>query len=80
MQAIEQAQASLSEQQRVGASHEASLTMMCAAAGVASPEHLPQAEDDSARPRAAQEGFDHAASLLAQAAHRSVDELRVLLR
>ncbi|MBK8766775.1 MAG: AAA family ATPase [Burkholderiaceae bacterium] len=80
MQAIEQAQASLSEQQRVGASHEASLAMMCAAAGVASPEHLPQAEDDSARRRAAQEGFDHAASLLAQAAHRSVDELRVLLR
>jgi exonuclease SbcC len=80
MQAIEQAQASLSEQQRVSASHEASLAMMCAAAGVASPEHLPQAEDDSARRRAAQEGFDHAASLLAQAAHRSVDELRVLLR
>lgn len=80
MQAIEQAQASLSEQQRVSASHEASLATMCAAAGVASPEHLPQAEDDSARRRAAQEGFDHAASLLAQAAHRSVDELRALLR
>ncbi len=79
-QAIEQAQASLRDHELAGAAHAADLVAMCAAAGVASPDQLPKAEDDSARRRTAQEAFDHAASLLTQAAHRSTDELRALLR
>ena len=49
---------------------------MRVAAAVPSLEALPAAEEDSARRRAAQADFDQAAGLLAQAANRSIDELR----
>ncbi len=55
------------------------LAQLCAAAGVATADALPEAEERSRRRREAQTTIDRVGAQLAQASRRSADELRELL-
>ena len=78
-QALDKAIQSQRDHEAAAARHQAVLTALCAAAGVAMATQLPEAEESSRRKRAAQETVDHARNQLAMASRRTVDELRALL-
>ena len=78
-QALQTAKDSQREHEESAARHGATLEVLCAAAGVASPTLLPEGEDRSRRKRDAQAELDRARNQLAQASRRPIEELRALL-
>lgn len=78
-QAIEAARAQQRAHEESAARHVQTLQRLCEAAGVGTPEQLPEAEERSRRRRALQAAIDQADAQLAQASRRPAGELRALL-
>lgn len=66
--------------EEVARTHAEALERLCHAAGVATPDELPAAEERAKRRQQAQLQLDHARRQLAEVSSRSLDELRALLR
>jgi exonuclease SbcC len=77
--ALDNALESQREHEQTASGHERGLASLCLAAGVDSPNLLPEVEEQSRRKREAQSEFDRSSSQLAQASRRAPDELRTLL-
>jgi uncharacterized protein YhaN len=80
LQGLEDAQERQHVEESKAQGHAATLERLCRAAGVESPEALPEAEEQSQRKRQAQLEADRARRDLAAASPRSMDDLRALLR
>ena len=79
VQARDSADAAARRHQAAADAQQARLAALCAAAGVATPLELPQAEERSQRRREAQAGLDRSLAQLARASRRPHDELHELL-
>ncbi|MES2356654.1 MAG: AAA family ATPase [Pseudomonadota bacterium] len=78
-QALDTALIRQREHEETATRHQRIIEKLCLAAGVVSPNLLPEAEEQSRRKRDAQNEADRSKIQLAQASRRSIDELRTLL-